>query len=150
MEINLRGQIVVLDEAHNIEDAAREAASASITQEQLDGARTELESVADAGVKPVSHRELARVCSVISQWIGRQSDDLEQTDFATSSRVWTGVEMVAALKVMAIGPDEYAHVMVREQTDSGRGDDVVAAIALWVSGGRFPFKKPDSNQNFAN
>ena len=32
MEINLKGQIVILDEAHNIEDSARAAASWSVTQ----------------------------------------------------------------------------------------------------------------------
>ena len=32
MEINLKGQIVILDEAHNIEDSARSAASWSVTQ----------------------------------------------------------------------------------------------------------------------
>lgn len=47
MEISLKDQVVVLDEAHNIEDSAREAASASITQEQLDNARNELELVGE-------------------------------------------------------------------------------------------------------
>ena len=35
MEINLKGQVVILDEAHNIEDASREAASFSVNQKQL-------------------------------------------------------------------------------------------------------------------
>jgi len=35
MEINLSGQIVILDEAHNMEDASREAASLSVTQASL-------------------------------------------------------------------------------------------------------------------
>jgi Fanconi anemia group J protein len=35
MEISLMGQIVILDEAHNIEDSSREAASFSVTQMQL-------------------------------------------------------------------------------------------------------------------
>ena len=35
MEIGLTGQIVILDEAHNMEDAAREAASLSVTQASL-------------------------------------------------------------------------------------------------------------------
>ena len=35
MDINLRGQVLVLDEAHNIEDCARDAASFSVTQQQL-------------------------------------------------------------------------------------------------------------------
>lgn len=35
MEINLSGQIVILDEAHNMEDCAREAASLTVTQSSL-------------------------------------------------------------------------------------------------------------------
>ena len=35
MDINLKDEIVVLDEAHNIEDFAREAASISCTSSQL-------------------------------------------------------------------------------------------------------------------
>ncbi len=38
MEINLKGDIVILDEAHNIEDACRESASFSITEADLAGA----------------------------------------------------------------------------------------------------------------
>ncbi|GFO15049.1 regulator of telomere elongation helicase 1 homolog [Plakobranchus ocellatus] len=35
MMINLKGHIIILDEAHNIEDSAREAASQSISQDNL-------------------------------------------------------------------------------------------------------------------
>ena len=36
MLIELSGQVVVFDEAHNMEDAAREAASLSLTSQQLE------------------------------------------------------------------------------------------------------------------
>ena len=35
MEIHLKEQIVILDEAHNIEDSARDAASVSISKKDL-------------------------------------------------------------------------------------------------------------------
>lgn len=35
MQIYLKGNIVILDEAHNIEDSAREAASQSLTQDSI-------------------------------------------------------------------------------------------------------------------
>ena len=35
MEISLKNQIVILDEAHNIEDSSREAASYSVKQDTL-------------------------------------------------------------------------------------------------------------------
>lgn len=45
MEISLKGQIVLLDEAHNIEDSAREAASQSITQEQIQRALQDMDGL---------------------------------------------------------------------------------------------------------
>ena len=45
MEIVLRDQIVILDEAHNIEDSAREASSFSVTQSQLVDAMKDLDAI---------------------------------------------------------------------------------------------------------
>ena len=42
MEINLKDQIVIVDEAHNIEDSAREGASDLFTDEQLDKTYNEI------------------------------------------------------------------------------------------------------------
>jgi len=43
MEIALNGQVVILDEAHNIEDSAREASSYSVSQTQLVDAMKDLD-----------------------------------------------------------------------------------------------------------
>ncbi|XP_013403717.1 Fanconi anemia group J protein homolog, partial [Lingula anatina] len=51
MEIALEDQIVILDEAHNIEDAAREAASYSINQEQLRKAIEDIKFMVDQNIK---------------------------------------------------------------------------------------------------
>lgn len=45
MDINLKDEIVVLDEAHNIEDSAREAASVSIMSSQLESIMEELDKL---------------------------------------------------------------------------------------------------------
>ena len=45
MNINLKDEVVVLDEAHNIEDSAREAASVSITSSQLVDMMEELDKL---------------------------------------------------------------------------------------------------------
>lgn len=45
MEIDLKDQVVILDEAHNIEDSAREAASLTVTSEQLQDATDELDKL---------------------------------------------------------------------------------------------------------
>lgn len=43
--INLKDQIVVLDEAHNIEDSSREAGSVQLTSIQLEETRKDLEDL---------------------------------------------------------------------------------------------------------
>ena len=43
MKINLRHQIVILDEAHNMEDCCREAASWSVTTQQLEEAIADID-----------------------------------------------------------------------------------------------------------
>ena len=45
MDISLTNQIVILDEAHNIEDSSREAASFSVTQAQLLDAMNDLDTI---------------------------------------------------------------------------------------------------------
>jgi len=47
MEISLTNQIVILDEAHNIEDSSRDASSFSVTQSQLLDAMHDLDTVGE-------------------------------------------------------------------------------------------------------
>ncbi|KAH3885494.1 hypothetical protein DPMN_009488 [Dreissena polymorpha] len=48
MEINLKDQIVILDEAHNLEDSSRDAASGSITTEQISSAIHNLQELCES------------------------------------------------------------------------------------------------------
>ena len=45
MDINLKDQIMVLDEAHNVEDSAREAASLTLTAVDLQNTLDELDKL---------------------------------------------------------------------------------------------------------
>ena len=47
MQINLKNQIVVLDEAHNIEDVSREAASVTISLLQLEETKQDLQDMSE-------------------------------------------------------------------------------------------------------
>lgn len=47
MLIDLREQVVVLDEAHNMEDSAREAASQTVTSVQLEDVSKELHDICE-------------------------------------------------------------------------------------------------------
>jgi Fanconi anemia group J protein len=74
MEISLKNNIVILDEAHNIEDSARSAAGWQVSQTQIRDSMQDLEKMAvfyrdtQAG-EPEPYFGLAKLCSQISNWM---------------------------------------------------------------------------------
>lgn len=67
MEINLKGQVVILDEAHNIEDCARESASYSVTEAQLRLAREELDAMVNSNIRRHGHEPLRAMCCSLTK-----------------------------------------------------------------------------------
>lgn len=68
MDISLKGQIVVLDEAHNIEDCARESASYTLNQRELLNAREELDAMVKNGIRPTHHNPLLAFCCSLNKY----------------------------------------------------------------------------------
>ena len=66
MEISLSNQIVILDEAHNIEDSSREAASFSVSQSQLLDAMQDLETIGVLIFPPNSYELSVTIYNLIS------------------------------------------------------------------------------------
>ena len=66
MEINLEDAIVILDEAHNIEDAAREAGGFEVADDDLNMAVLQFKNMADHLVLPDSSSRLYQVRLVIT------------------------------------------------------------------------------------
>ncbi|NXO84830.1 FANCJ protein, partial [Sitta europaea] len=62
MDINLKDQVVILDEAHNIEDCARESVSFGVTEGQLRAAREELDCMVNTSIRQKHHEPLRAVC----------------------------------------------------------------------------------------
>lgn len=73
MEINLSGQIVVLDEAHNIEDCARESASYTLDLNLLKMAKDELEGMVSHNIRVANHAPLQNFCCTLSKSVARRS-----------------------------------------------------------------------------
>ncbi|NXJ12536.1 FANCJ protein, partial [Odontophorus gujanensis] len=102
MEINLKGQVVILDEAHNIEDSAREAVSYSVTESQLNAAREELDFMVNNNIRQKDHEHLRAVCYSLTNWLRENSSQLVETGYETSCKVWSGKEMLNHLHEMGI------------------------------------------------
>ncbi|XP_037019650.2 Fanconi anemia group J protein [Artibeus jamaicensis] len=102
MDINLKEQVVILDEAHNIEDCARESASYSITEVQLRFARDELDSMVNSNIRKKDHAPLQAVCCSLINWLEANSEHLVERDYESSCKIWSGSEMLLDLHKMGI------------------------------------------------
>ncbi|KAM6110729.1 Fanconi anemia group J protein [Pterocles gutturalis] len=102
MEINLKGQVVILDEAHNIEDCARESVSYGVTESQLRAAREELDFMVNNNIRQKDHEPLRAVCCSLTNWLRDSSSQLVERGYETSCKVWSGKEMITILHEMGI------------------------------------------------
>ncbi|EHB06437.1 Fanconi anemia group J protein [Heterocephalus glaber] len=102
MDINLKEQVVILDEAHNIEDCARESASYSVTEVQLRFARDELDSLVNSNIRKKDHEPLRAVCCSLINWLEANTEHLVERDYESSCKIWSGNEMLLNLYKMGI------------------------------------------------
>uniref|UniRef100_A0A3B4DJZ9 DNA 5'-3' helicase n=1 Tax=Pygocentrus nattereri TaxID=42514 RepID=A0A3B4DJZ9_PYGNA len=102
MEINLKGQIVVLDEAHNIEDCARESASFTLNQTQLLQSREEIEGLVTYNIRRSNHEPLLAFCCSLLNWIEESSSALQERDYESACKVWTGKEVLGIFHGLGI------------------------------------------------
>ncbi|XP_074016823.1 Fanconi anemia group J protein [Numenius arquata] len=102
MEINLKGQVVILDEAHNIEDCARESVSYGVTESQLRAAREELDFMVNNNIRQKDHEPLRAVCCSLTNWLRESSSQLVERGYETSCKVWSGKEMLTHMHKMGI------------------------------------------------
>ncbi|KAM8976031.1 Fanconi anemia group J protein [Pelodytes ibericus] len=102
LNILLKDQVVILDEAHNIEDCAREAASFSVTEDQLTFARDEIDFMVNYGIRISDHEPLRAVCYSLSNWVKQCSGQLVEREYESSCKVWNGKEILGIFHEMGI------------------------------------------------
>ncbi|XP_027761029.1 Fanconi anemia group J protein [Empidonax traillii] len=102
MDINLKGQVVILDEGHNIEDCARESVSFGVTESQLRAAREELDFMVSNNIRQRDHGPLRAVCCSLINWLQESSGQLVERGFESACKVWSGKEMLTFLHQMGI------------------------------------------------
>ncbi|XP_032563587.1 Fanconi anemia group J protein isoform X2 [Chiroxiphia lanceolata] len=102
MDINLKGQVVILDEAHNIEDCARESVSYGVTEGQLRAAREELDFMVSNNIRQKDHGPLRAVCCSLINWLQESSGQLVERGYESACKVWSGKEMLTFLHQMGI------------------------------------------------
>ncbi|KAJ1661866.1 hypothetical protein EV178_006351 [Coemansia sp. RSA 1646] len=86
--ISLNGNVIILDEAHNIEGAARDAASKEITDAQLGILFSECENMIKETILPDVHLRIAKMAENICFWLRNEQNTYEFRDYETNTCVW--------------------------------------------------------------
>lgn len=103
MDIDISGSIVILDEAHNIEDIARDAGSVDVDEESLLLLQTELASLATDKAVAMIYQPLHDVIQGLVSWIADREDNLKK-DFEHPASIWTGEKAMKELQCAGITP----------------------------------------------
>lgn len=108
--IELEGNVVILDEAHNIEDACRNAASVEVSYTDIKDTAAVLASIIQ-GTKNEealeNHRLVYKLLHEWELWIAKTTPTLEQKAFETNVKVFSGRDKLALLNEMGLTADNY-------------------------------------------
>ncbi|KAJ2524557.1 hypothetical protein GGI11_000727 [Coemansia sp. RSA 2049] len=86
--ISLANNVIILDEAHNIEGAARDAASKEITDIQLGILISECDKMASMSVLPDKHMRISRMAASVCYWLQNEDNTYEFRDYESQTCVW--------------------------------------------------------------
>ncbi|KAM4742834.1 Fanconi anemia group J protein [Anableps anableps] len=107
MEIDLKDQILVLDEAHNIEDCARESASCTLDLTSLQTSKDELDGLVNSNIRRSKHEPLRDFCYVLINWIQESQVLLSERGFESASKVWSGKDILSVFHGLGITFDTF-------------------------------------------
>ncbi|KAJ1957741.1 hypothetical protein GGI12_004939 [Dipsacomyces acuminosporus] len=116
--IELDGSVVILDEAHNVENAAREAGSMEITDSQLNLLSIECERLIKYHVLVEEHRHFKTLADTLNLWIQSEDNTYEYQDYETRTAVWPNKEMTTEqlLNRLCLTPEIYSRLRVAYST----------------------------------
>uniref|UniRef100_A0A8D0ATT1 DNA 5'-3' helicase n=1 Tax=Sander lucioperca TaxID=283035 RepID=A0A8D0ATT1_SANLU len=108
MEIDLAGQIVVLDEAHNIEDCARESASYTLDHNSLLMSRDELDGMVSSNIRRSKHETLRNFCYSLINWIQESQSLMSERGYESACKVWNGKDILGIFHNLGITADTFS------------------------------------------
>lgn len=111
MGIELENSVVIIDEAHNIEDTCRDAGSFEITSDSLYALQTELNIILSGTGKsqakcPDSHRKLLHVATIFHTWINTQTvNPSSLNQYEEKVDIWRGTHIQETLRQLGVHPE---------------------------------------------
>lgn len=130
MNLKLKGHVIIVDEAHNIEDQCREAASLQLDQTNMNLAKADCEKVYKSCNNSVSYSRLARYLSDMSKWIDEKSKEIKTYDDYNRGVIsWTGTYTIASFDDFGIGWTAFekfkkdCEIVLADSTEEGESDE---------------------------
>eukprot|EP00850_Spirogloea_muscicola_P004440 SM000019S04984 [mRNA] locus=s19:321229:329309:- [translate_table: standard] len=102
MEINLTGAVVIIDEAHNIEDVAREAASFAVDLGLLTDLGADLERMVLTGLAPDIYQPLAEMMQEMIAWLRSRAHKLVPIENDRGFSVSVGDDIIQELALAGL------------------------------------------------
>lgn len=109
--IELSENIVIVDEAHNIEGSCREATSFSITKTAFINLKKEIIKLLIYNQNLREYNILLNLAQQFISLIDTYSNQLNQKDFNQSCKIWSGFDIVAQMVNIDIGPKDYNFIL---------------------------------------
>ncbi|KAJ2447325.1 hypothetical protein GGF42_005471 [Coemansia sp. RSA 2424] len=116
--IDLKGNIVILDEAHNVENAARDSGSWEITDEHLNVIAMECRKLAQRGTLVAQHSTVETLATTLINWLQGSSHPYEYLEFDSQTAVWPNSDesLDALLERITLSPDLVAKLAMAVST----------------------------------
>ncbi|KAI8060165.1 helicase C-terminal domain-containing protein [Gongronella butleri] len=113
MGINVTGAVVILDEAHNVEDVARESGSFEVTDVELKRIAFHLAELIKYKVLPEKHAHLRHVVTSIEDWMIQEEDTaFHIQEFERRVKVWSGPQIVENMDNLQISKQNLADILL--------------------------------------
>ncbi|KAL0491908.1 Fanconi anemia group J protein [Acrasis kona] len=105
--IDLKDQVVIIDEAHNIEDVCRSESSFTISLPEIVSAANELERMAKMNIRRDLHETMCEQLTLIGKWLTSNNEHLHSTsDFKLYSGRDQLLSMLQSFRLDPLKDDE--------------------------------------------
>ncbi|GER37372.1 Brca1 interacting protein helicase 1 brip1 [Striga asiatica] len=141
MEIDITGSIIIFDEAHNIEDIARDAGSIDLDEEDLIYLQTELGQLCLND--DMTYRPLFEMTEDILSWIDQRKVTLVKRESQLYFRCWTGDKALKELQEVNISLQNFsilhdcAKQAIRIASEAERDITCLSGLAATILEGLF-------------
>ncbi|KAK6778979.1 hypothetical protein RDI58_025697 [Solanum bulbocastanum] len=146
MEVVITGAIIILDEAHNIEDICRDAGSVDVEEDILLQLQMELEQLIQSDT--MIYQPLVEMTQDIRSWIARKKNTLEKHGFQHYASCWTGDKALKELQEANVTKQcfpilqECASKAIRAASEAEPGTDHLSGMAASLALQRHVKKSP--------